>query len=125
MHLIDFGVFFNKIIYVRNNKTSSIQYFVFVFFFTARLFPTAVSLTPEALAETVKQTKKELTVEKKQTSSYKRSLTSAKDRRQSATYIGTGGVVILCSVLVALTLPDMFTFFRHCQAYRYVYKNLE
>ncbi|CAC5420397.1 CSMD [Mytilus coruscus] len=81
-----------------------------------------VAYTPHELAEHIKRTKKELTVDKKTTSSYARKLVCATDSRPSATYIGTGGVVLFCSILASVILPDIITFIRHIQHMSNIYR---
>ncbi|CAC5394542.1 unnamed protein product [Mytilus coruscus] len=55
----------------------------------------------------------QMRINKKETSSYMRSLYSAKDNRYSSFVIGLSGVSILVAVLCLLILPDLITVFKH------------
>ncbi|XP_033747182.1 uncharacterized protein LOC117332407 [Pecten maximus] len=71
------------------------------------------NLTKEHLVELVKELAKELTVNKKETSSYKRKLISAGDQRQSAQTIGVIGVLALCIpvlLIVSFDLINLWSF---------------
>ncbi|XP_063404609.1 uncharacterized protein LOC134688071 [Mytilus trossulus] len=84
--------------------------------YTAAAGPTnfnRVVYSPQELAESIKKTKKELTVDKKTTSSYTRTLVCATDSRPSSLYIGTVGIVLFSSMLAAVILPDIIIFIRH------------
>jgi len=72
-------------------------------------------LEPDQLKQIILQLKKELTVSKKQTSQYIRTLISAPDKRQSAANIGYVGVIILTSValgIIVMDLPRLMNMFR-------------
>ena len=82
------------------------------------------TITTEELQAKIEQMQTELTVNRKETSSYKRKLTSAPDDRVSAKSIGYVGVVILTVVtglLVCIDLPtimkDSLAFFKRCHSY--------
>lgn len=68
-----------------------------------------VTYTPQELQQKIKKIKSELTVEKKQTNKYKRSLISASDSRPSARIIGSSvgvlTVYIVITLLVAFDFP--------------------
>ncbi|VDI05358.1 Hypothetical predicted protein [Mytilus galloprovincialis] len=79
------------------------------------------SITTEELQAKIDKIQTELTVDKKETSSYKRRLTSAPDNRVSAQSIGYVGVVILTIViglLIVIDIPtlvkDTRNFFKRC-----------
>ncbi|XP_076116914.1 uncharacterized protein LOC143084432 [Mytilus galloprovincialis] len=79
------------------------------------------SITTEELKAKIDKIQTELTVDKKETSSYKRRLTSAPDNRVSAQSIGYVGVVILTIViglLIVIDIPtlvkDTRNFFKRC-----------
>ncbi|CAC5367390.1 unnamed protein product [Mytilus coruscus] len=79
------------------------------------------SITTEELQAKIDQIQTELTVDRKETSSYKRKLTSAPDNRVSAQSIGYVGVVILTVVIGLLVIIDIPTlvkdtrnFFKRC-----------
>ncbi|XP_071119854.1 uncharacterized protein [Mytilus edulis] len=79
------------------------------------------SITTEELQAKIDKIQTELTVDKKETSSYKRKLTSAPDNRVSAQSIGYVGVVILTIViglLIVIDIPtlvkDTRNFFKRC-----------
>lgn len=67
------------------------------------------SITNAELQAKIEQIKTELTVDKKETSSYKRKLTSAPDNRVSAQSIGYVGVIILSIVVGLLVCIDIPT----------------
>ncbi|CAG2236252.1 unnamed protein product [Mytilus edulis] len=67
------------------------------------------SITTEELQAKIDKIQTELTVDKKETSSYKRRLTSAPDNRVSAQSIGYVGVVILTIVIGLLIVIDIPT----------------
>lgn len=73
-----------------------------------------VSYTPEELQHKIEKMKSELTVEKKQTNKYKRSLISVPDSRPSAKGIGSSvGVLTLCIVIALLVAFDFPRASRH------------
>ena len=51
--------------------------------------------------------KAELTITKKQTNKYKRSLISIPDHRPSAQGIGSVGVIVICAVIIVLVAFDL------------------
>ncbi|XP_033759023.1 uncharacterized protein LOC117341275 [Pecten maximus] len=63
--------------------------------------------TKEALEEQIKTLKRELTIDKKQTSANKRKLISAPDDRTSSKYIGVVGVIMLCFPVVVIVTMDI------------------
>ena len=65
--------------------------------------------SPEAIERIVQQLVKELSVDRKNTSSYRRRLISAKDDRPSAQGIGYIGVIILVSVIGSIVVMDLGT----------------
>jgi cytoskeletal protein RodZ len=68
---------------------------------------TNITISEVALEEKVNRLKKELSVNKKNTSAHRRSKISVPDHRVSATSIGSMGVVILSVVLGSICLMDL------------------
>ena len=54
-----------------------------------------------------------MTVDKKTTIAYQRTITCADDKRISARVIGWSGVLIVSSVMAFFILPDFVTLFKH------------
>lgn len=71
-------------------------------------------LLNQTIEEWIEDIKKELTVDKKATSAYTRSLISVYDARPSAVAIGGVGIGMLCLVGLILLLPDLINIFRYC-----------
>ena len=67
----------------------------------------------QTIQERIKEIKKELTVDKKTTSSYTRSLISVYDPRPSSVAIGGCGVGLLCLAALLLLLPDVINVFKY------------
>ncbi|KAK3082925.1 hypothetical protein FSP39_009164, partial [Pinctada imbricata] len=65
------------------------------------------SYSPEELKSRLEEIKEKLTVDRKKTSSYQRSLFSAPDDRISARRIGYVGVVIMAVICVLVVLMDV------------------
>ncbi|XP_048729923.2 uncharacterized protein LOC125647280 [Ostrea edulis] len=65
-----------------------------------------VTYTPQELQKKMEKMKAELTVTRKQTNKYKRTLISIPDHRPSARGIGSLGVIILCAVILTLVAFD-------------------
>ncbi|XP_062609278.1 uncharacterized protein LOC134271029, partial [Saccostrea cucullata] len=63
-------------------------------------------ITNETLAEWIKNMKKNLSVDKSNTSAYNRSLISVYESRPSAVQIGSVGVFLISFTITALILPD-------------------
>lgn len=71
-------------------------------------------LLNQTIEEWIEDIKKELTVDKKATSAYTRSLISVYDARPSAVAIGGVGIGMLCLVGLILLLPDLINIVRYC-----------
>ncbi|CAG2252619.1 unnamed protein product [Mytilus edulis] len=69
-----------------------------------------VTLTEDELITKISLLKSELSVDKKQTNKYRRSLISAEDDRPSSKYIGNFGIVVLVVICSLIVLMD----FQHC-----------
>lgn len=67
----------------------------------------------QTIEERIKEIKKELTVDKKTTSSYTRSLISVYDPRPSSVAIGSCGVGLLCLAVLLLLLPDVINVLKY------------
>ena len=118
-HTGDALVFLQILRYLTKTKLFKTDFYRI--FIQATGISAAVLHTPESLAGNIEQTKKDIKIEKKETRAYKRTLISVKDNRPSATYIGTGGVIVLCALVIAMITPDVFTFFRHCRFFPSIY----
>ena len=70
-------------------------------------------LTREELQKTIEELKKELTIDKKSTSAYIRSITCARDNRKSVVAIGYSGVLVLCVPVVLIVGNDVFSVYIH------------
>ncbi|OWF52379.1 hypothetical protein KP79_PYT18547 [Mizuhopecten yessoensis] len=65
------------------------------------------AINQEELEEKVQQLRSDLLVDKKKLSSWKRTLTSAADDRQSAANIGYVGVLVVCLIPLIIILMDL------------------
>lgn len=63
-------------------------------------------LTPEVMQEKIDNIQRNLTVNRKETNQYIRTLTSAPDERRSARNIGIVGVSVICGVFGVIILSD-------------------
>ncbi|XP_069138925.1 uncharacterized protein [Argopecten irradians] len=77
-----------------------------------------VLTTPEDLTERLEVLKKNIEIDAKNTSSYKRSLTCANDQRPSAISLGIVGVIILMSVCLVLVLVDAINLYKQFHSSR-------
>jgi hypothetical protein len=66
----------------------------------------STELTPEMLQEKMDNIERNLTVKRKETNQYIRTLTSAPDERRSAKNIGIVGVSVICGVFGLILLSD-------------------
>lgn len=72
----------------------------------ARFFFLLTEITQEIIQEKIENIQKNLTVNKKETNQYIRTLTSAPDERQSAKNIGIVGVTVISVVFGVIMLSD-------------------
>lgn len=97
-----------------SEKKTLIGYCSNSFIFLVSFISANSILLNQTIEEWIEDIKKELTVDKKATSAYTRSLISVYDARPSAVAIGGVGIGMLCLVGLILLLPDLINIFRYC-----------
>lgn len=100
--------------YNKRKKKTLIGYCSNSFIFLVSFISANSILLNQTIEEWIEDIKKELTVDKKATSAYTRSLISVYDARPSAVAIGGVGIGMLCLVGLILLLPDLINIFRYC-----------
>ncbi|VDI03894.1 Hypothetical predicted protein [Mytilus galloprovincialis] len=73
------------------------------------------TMTEDELIRKIALLKSELSVDRKQTNRYRRSLVSAEDDRPSSKYIGTFGIVVLVVICTLIVLMDL----QHCACFMF------
>ncbi|XP_071142059.1 uncharacterized protein [Mytilus edulis] len=73
------------------------------------------TMTEDELIRKIALLKSELSVDRKQTNKYRRSLVSAGDDRPSSKYIGTFGIVVLVVICTLIVLMDL----QHCACFMF------